>query len=94
MDILPIQVWDLIFGQHYTETWRSHSMLIIIHFCSLVVKLLQCRKKKSDGNCETSTQHPVPTRVLDPKSNPPEAAAEHLVRLMCQLLFTWCMKID
>jgi hypothetical protein len=39
-------------------------MLIIIHLCSLVVKLLQCRKKKSDGNCETSTEYPVPTRVL------------------------------
>jgi hypothetical protein len=64
-------------------------MLIIIHFCSLVVKLSQCRKKKSDGNCETSTQHPV-----GPKSNPPEAAAEHLVCPMCQLLFTCCMNND
>jgi hypothetical protein len=69
-------------------------MLIIIYFCYLVVKLLQCRKTKSDGNCETSTWHPVPTRVLGPKSNPPEATAEHVVRLMCQLLFTWCMKND
>jgi hypothetical protein len=63
-------------------------MLIIIHFCSLVVKLSQCREKKRDGNCETSTQYPVPTGVLGPKSNPPEVAAEHLVCLMCQLLFT------